>query len=66
MRFAAAVNADVWVEDLSGIRQTSKQRKQNRSDAGTARHSWAYYDLEQKIAYKMDLAGRTMHKRPAN
>ncbi|MEM9217390.1 MAG: transposase [Cyanobacteria bacterium P01_F01_bin.150] len=66
VRFANAVNADVWVEDLSGIRQTSKQRKKNRSDAGTSRHSWAYYDLEQKIGYKMDLVGRTMHKRPAN
>ncbi|MEM1309616.1 MAG: RNA-guided endonuclease TnpB family protein, partial [Cyanobacteria bacterium P01_H01_bin.153] len=61
VRFACAVNADVWVEELSGIRQSSQQRRKNRSDAGTSRHTWAYYDLEQKIDYKMSLAGRTRH-----
>ncbi|MBE7384379.1 MAG: transposase [Leptolyngbya sp. SIO1E4] len=66
VRFAYAVNADVWVEDLSGIRQTSKQRRKNRSDAGTSRHTWAYYDLEQKLGYKLALTGRSMHKRPPN
>ncbi|MEM9151783.1 MAG: transposase [Cyanobacteria bacterium P01_F01_bin.3] len=65
VRFASAVDADVYLEDLSGIRQTSKQHRKNRSDAGTSRHTWAYYDLEQKLCYKMALAGRTMHKRPA-
>ncbi|MEM6426848.1 MAG: transposase, partial [Cyanobacteria bacterium P01_D01_bin.128] len=65
VRFASAIEADVYLEDLSGIRQTSKQRRKNRSDAGTSRHTWAYYDLEQKLDYKMSLAGRTMHKRPA-
>ena len=65
VRFANAVNADVWVEDLSGIRQTAKQRKRNRSNAGTSRHTWAYYDLEWKLSYKLELAGRTLHKRPA-
>lgn len=64
VRFADTVDADVWIEDLSGIRQ-SKQRRKTRSDAGKSRHTWAYYDLEQKIGYKMRLAGRTMHKRPA-
>jgi len=64
VRFAKAVNADVWMEDLSGIRQ-SKQRRKTRSDAGKSRHTWAYDDLEQKIRYKLELAGRTLHKRPA-
>ena len=65
VRFAHSVNADVYLEDLSGIRQTSKQRKKNRSDAGTSRHTWAYYDLETKLSYKMALQGRQTHKRPA-
>lgn len=64
VRFANAIDADVWVEDLSGIRK-SKQRKKTRSDAGKSRHTWAYYDLEWKLSYKMALVGREMHKRPA-
>ena len=67
VRFASAVDADVWLEDLSGIRQTSKQRQKNRSDAGISRHTWAFYDLEQKLA----LAGEpcisvhlNTHRRP--
>ena len=63
-RFANATDADVWVEDLSGIRK-SKQRKKTRSDAGKSRHTWAYYDLECKLSYKMAVIGREMHKRPA-
>ena len=65
VRFAQSQNADLYLEDLSGIRQTSKQRKMSRSDAGTSRHTWAYYDLETKLAYKMALAGRATHKRRA-
>lgn len=65
VRFAESVGADVYLEDLSGIRQTSKQRKKNRSDAGTSRHTWAYYDLETKLSYKLALQGRQTHKRPA-
>ena len=65
VRFAQSENADLYLEDLSGIRQTSKQRKKNRSDAGTSRHTWAYYDLETKLSYKMALAGRQTHKRRA-
>ncbi|MCJ2542254.1 RNA-guided endonuclease TnpB family protein [Thermostichus vulcanus] len=64
VRFAKAVNADVWMEDLSGIRQ-SRQSQKARSDAGKSRHTWSYYDLEWKVAYKLEMAGRTLHKRPA-
>ncbi|MFQ3583758.1 MAG: transposase, partial [Cyanobacteriota bacterium] len=64
VRFANAVNADVWMEDLSGIRQ-SRQSRKARSDAGRSRHTWSYYDLEWKVAYKLEMAGRTLHKRPA-
>lgn len=65
VRFAESVEADLYLEDLSGIRQTTKQRKKNRSDAGTSRHTWAYYDLETKLTYKMAMKGRRAHKRPA-
>ncbi|EDX82564.1 Putative transposase DNA-binding domain family [Synechococcus sp. PCC 7335] len=65
VRFAQSQKADLYLEDLSNIRQTSKQRKMNRSDAGTSRHTWAYYDLETKLVYKMALAGRQVNKRPA-
>lgn len=65
VRFANSANADVYLEDLSGIRQTSKQRRKNRSDAATSRHTWAYFDLETKLSYKMALAGRQTHKRRA-
>ncbi|MBE9064057.1 RNA-guided endonuclease TnpB family protein [cf. Phormidesmis sp. LEGE 11477] len=65
VRFANSVGADVYLEDLSGIRQTAKQRKQNRADAGTSRHTWAYYDLETKLGYKLAMKGRQVHKRPA-
>ncbi|MFQ3585979.1 MAG: zinc ribbon domain-containing protein, partial [Cyanobacteriota bacterium] len=51
-------------EDLSGIRQ-SRQSQKARSDAGKSRHTWSYYDLEWKVAYKLEMAGRTLHKRPA-
>ena len=65
VRFADSMDADICLEDLSGIRQVSKQRKKNRSDAGTSRHTWAFYDREMKLAYKMALTGRQTHKRPA-
>lgn len=65
VRFANSLDADIYLEDLSGIRQTSVQRKKNRSDAGTSRHTWAFYDLEAKLTYKMALSGRQAHKRPA-
>ncbi|NEP20178.1 MAG: transposase [Leptolyngbya sp. SIO4C1] len=65
VRFADGAGADVYLEDLTGIRETSKQRRKNRSDAGASRHAWAFYDLEQKITYKMALKGRQAVKRPA-
>jgi hypothetical protein len=42
-----------------------KQSKKVRSDAGNSRHTWAYYDLELKLAYKMAMLGREVHIRPA-
>jgi putative transposase len=51
-------------EDLSGIRQTSKQRKKTKSDAGQNRDTWAYYQLEQFTQYKAIRAGVPFEKIP--
>ncbi len=63
--FADKHDADVVLEDLSGCRQTMRQTKKSRADAGDSRHAWAYYDLELKIAYKLAALGRSVHIRPA-
>ena len=55
VRFAQHLKADVVIEDLSGCRQTMQQRKKNRSDAGESRHSWAFYSLELKLNYKLNV-----------
>lgn len=65
VRFADYYNADVVMEDLSGCRGTMRQSKKQRSDAGNSQHRWAYYDLQQKTTYKMELLGRQLILRPA-
>ena len=62
--FADWQNADLVLEDLSGCRQTMKQRKKSRSDNAQSRHAWAYYDLGCKLEYKMAKLGRKVHIRP--
>lgn len=52
-------------EDLSGIRQTSKQRQKTKSDAGNNRDSWAFYQLEIFTRYKAVRAGVLMQSVPA-
>lgn len=64
-QFADYHDADVVMEDLSGCRGTMRQSRKQRSDAGNSRHRWAFYDLQQKTAYKMELAGRKLLLRPA-
>lgn len=64
-RFADYHNADVVMEDLSGCRGTMRQSKKQRSDAGNSRHRWAYYDLQLKTVYKMELLGRRLTLVPA-
>ena len=61
--FANWLKADLVLEDLSGCRQTMKQRRQERSDNSQSRHTWAYYDLQQKLEYKQALNGRQVHYR---
>ena len=52
-------------EDLSGIRQTSKQRKKTKSDASQNRDFWAFYQLEQLTRYKAIRAGMPVESVPA-
>ena len=63
--FADRHDADVVLEDLKGIRQTSRQRQKNKSDAGENRDRWAYFQLGQYIQYKVAKRGRQTHIRPA-
>jgi IS605 OrfB family transposase len=65
VRFAQFHEADVAIEDLEGCRETMKQSKKSRSDAGQSRHSWSFYSLEQKLDYKLALAGLRLVKVPA-
>jgi IS605 OrfB family transposase len=55
----------IRLEDLSGIRQTAKQRKSTKSDAGQNRDYWPFRQLEQFIGYKARLAGVALQKVPA-
>ena len=64
VNFADGLDADLVLEDLSGCRQTMKQRKKQRSDNSQSRHAWAYYDLQVKLEYKQALNGRQVHYRP--
>lgn len=62
---AVYLQADVVIEDLSGIRGSSKQRKKTKSNAGENRDYWAYYQLEQFLAYKLARKGLRLIIRPA-
>lgn len=65
VRFAQFHLATVVIEDLEWCRETMKQSKKNRSDAGQSRHTWSFYSLEQKLDYKLALVGLKLIKRPA-
>jgi putative transposase len=52
VKFASDYGMGLRLEDLSGCRQTMKQRKKTKSDAANNRDSWAFYQLGQYISYK--------------
>jgi IS605 OrfB family transposase len=55
----------IRLEDLSGIRQTTKQRKETKSDNGQNRAYWPFYQLETFVAYKAALRSIPVEKIPA-
>lgn len=66
VQFAKDFEMGLRFEDLSGIRQTSKQRKKTKSDAGNNRDSWAFYQLEIFTRYKAIRAGVPVQSVPAS
>jgi IS605 OrfB family transposase len=55
----------IRLEDLSGIRQNSKQRKETKSDNGQNRDYWPFYQLEKFCGYKAALSSVPVEKIPA-
>ena len=62
VRFAADHGSGIRLEELRGIRQTSKQRTNTKRQADKNRDYWPYFDLETKIMYKAALAGVPVEK----
>ena len=65
VQFAKDFGMGLQFEDLSGIRQSFKQRKKSKSDAGNNRDNWAFYQLEQFTRYKAIRAGVPVQSIPA-
>ncbi len=65
VRFAVDHGCGIRLEELRGIRQTTRQRKDIKKQADKNRDYWPYYDLETKIVYKAALAGVPVEKVPA-
>ncbi len=65
MALAQRQQAGIRLEDLSGIRQRSRQRKSTKTDAGQNRDAWPFFQLEHYITYKAQLAGIAVEKVPA-
>jgi IS605 OrfB family transposase len=64
VQFAKDFGMGLRFEDLSGIRQNSKQQKKAKSDAGNNRDHWAYYQLEKFTMYKAIREGVPFEKIP--
>lgn len=65
VKFAKDYNMGLRFEDLSGIRQTSLQRRKTKSDAGKNRDQWAFYQLELFTRYKAIKTGVPVESVPA-
>jgi len=65
VQLAVDFKCGIRLEDLSNIRQTSLQKKQQKSDASSNRDYWSYFQLEQFIFFKAQLAGVPVEKVPA-
>jgi putative transposase len=65
VQFAKDHGMGLRFEDLSGCRQTMKQRKKTKSDAAENRDAWAYYQLEIFTRYKAICASVPIEYVPA-
>ena len=65
VQFALDFGMGLRFEDLSGCRQTMKQRKKTKSYAANNRDSWAFYQLEIFTRYKAIRAGVPVESVPA-
>ncbi|MDJ0619452.1 MAG: transposase, partial [Calothrix sp. MO_192.B10] len=65
VQLAAYFDMGLRFEDLSGCRQTMKQKKRTKSDAANNRDSWAFYQLELFTRYKAMSAGVPVESVPA-
>lgn len=64
VNLAQRQGAGLRLEDLSGIRHNTKQRKAKKSDAGENRDYWPFYQLEQFILYKARQTSVAVEKVP--
>jgi putative transposase len=62
---AERTGCGIRLEDLSGIRERSEQRKEQKSDNGQNRDYWPFYQLETFVAYKAALRSIPVEKIPA-
>jgi IS605 OrfB family transposase len=65
VRFAKDFQMGLRFEDLTGCRQTMKQRKKTKSGAAKNRDNWAFYQLETFTRYKAIRAGVPVESIPA-
>lgn len=65
VRFAQDFKMGLRFEELTGCRQTMKQRSKTKSDAAKNRDSWAFYQLESFTRYKAIRAGVPVQSIPA-
>lgn len=65
VQFAKDFGMGLRLEDLSGCRQTMRQRKKFKSDAASNRDSWAFYQLELFTKYKAIRAAVPVESVPA-
>ena len=65
VQFAKDFGMGLRFEDLSGCRQTMKQKKKTKSDAAQNRDTWAFYQLEIFTRYKAIREGVPVQSIPA-
>jgi IS605 OrfB family transposase len=65
VRFAKDFQMGLRFEDLTGCRQTMKQRKKTKFGAAKNRDNWAFYQLETFTRYKAIRAGVPVESIPA-